>query len=1012
MSTSAAPLSPPEDQPIERIAALVASGEIDLSHGKALVVEPGVSSRLTLRYTQSVAQLVQHFVSDHDARPALLVADLLHTAVGALPEDQTHAPIRTVGDLAWIRAITATLPDSPDWPLYRSARRVAASLLSRSRSQHDAQVARWTHSELGDLHFQVLASLTVAASVPEGRWAIWYQEGDARASGTAPYPKPSVAFGRAYRHFVHAALGADEPEQTAALRGQIEALDWQGRTTGAPQLGLMADIADEALAHTDAAADLVSATYLLGIRQQAGRPTDAAVFQQALSVSVEEQIKRFGPASTVNAHLNLAKLIESIDPRLALALLERAAPAVVQAHDPTILERHCNALIITLIQTMFRGSVDNSAGTRAATVALRGRAEAENWTVPEIAGALLALARDSISRSEEGDGLVLLDAAEQIFPDPFSAYPAAMQFWRVTLWSREAGNRSDKGEFEEAIKAHVYAISLALPLGLSQFASKQLEYLVSDGVRGGDPVLLTLLGALFEIGLDLEIGLGASAVERLQQVASLLTERQVASGTAHPNLLHFTWQISKARRFSAAIRTDAVRKLTADPILDDLTQRIAPLRGSVALGDEGAAPGAQLDRTHLLLSFVRDQIPTSGATPSEQLINLQARFDQRLELMLAAHSRVRESEVYSLEQLRPSLGDRTAILQLYLGEFGGQRAIYAMLAAKQGEWFSITRDQATVFATIAEHGRTELAYSYEEDVFLVRQALLDETRDEQAVAPYLHAAGGAFLHGPLAEALDRLSAEGCDHLVIVPHGPYHFAPLQLFARKSRLLVDDWNVTVLPTIELARGRSSAAEHRDGLASFGVSFTTTNPYGLPTLPEAAEEAEQIAAALGTTALVDDQVTERAILDVLPRVRYLHLATHGAMNLDAPSFQYVVVTPNGSDDGLLHAHELLRQDLRGIRLVTLSACETALGRVDRADNPRGLPAALLLAGAETIVGTLWEIASDTAQAFFVELYRALAGKQNRLEAFRHAQTEIRRQFPHPRDWGAFFFMGAWRD
>jgi CHAT domain len=45
----------------------------------------------------------------------------------------------------------------------------------------------------------------------------------------------------------------------------------------------------------------------------------------------------------------------------------------------------------------------------------------------------------------------------------------------------------------------------------------------------------------------------------------------------------------------------------------------------------------------------------------------------------------------------------------------------------------------------------------------------------------------------------------------------------------------------------------------------------------------------------------------------------------------------------------------------LVTLSACETALGRVDRADNLRGLPATLLAAGAEVVVGTLWPVLAD---------------------------------------------------
>ncbi|MFE5587174.1 CHAT domain-containing protein [Kitasatospora sp. NPDC056531] len=65
-------------------------------------------------------------------------------------------------------------------------------------------------------------------------------------------------------------------------------------------------------------------------------------------------------------------------------------------------------------------------------------------------------------------------------------------------------------------------------------------------------------------------------------------------------------------------------------------------------------------------------------------------------------------------------------------------------------------------------------------------------------------------------------------------------------------------------------------------------------------------------------------------------------------APAFQCLYLAPDQRSDGRLHAHELLGLELRGLDLVTLSACETALGRFDASDNPRGLPAALLLSGA----------------------------------------------------------------
>ena len=60
---------------------------------------------------------------------------------------------------------------------------------------------------------------------------------------------------------------------------------------------------------------------------------------------------------------------------------------------------------------------------------------------------------------------------------------------------------------------------------------------------------------------------------------------------------------------------------------------------------------------------------------------------------------------------------------------------------------------------------------------------------------------------------------------------------------------------------------------------------------------------------------------------------------------------------DDRLL-AYKLLKADLRYVELLTLSACETALGGFDRLDNQAGLVAALFSAGVRAIVACLWEV------------------------------------------------------
>jgi CHAT domain-containing protein len=127
-----------------------------------------------------------------------------------------------------------------------------------------------------------------------------------------------------------------------------------------------------------------------------------------------------------------------------------------------------------------------------------------------------------------------------------------------------------------------------------------------------------------------------------------------------------------------------------------------------------------------------------------------------------------------------------------------------------------------------------------------------------------------------------------------------------------------------------------------------------------------------------------------------------------VSAPSFQCLYLSPERSSE-VLNAYEILRLDLTGVDLVTLSACETALGRVDLGDNPRGFPASLLIAGVSTIIGTLWPVETNAAKFFFTAFYSRLGSNVTKCAAFAAAQQATRARLPQYRDWGAFYLIGA---
>jgi CHAT domain-containing protein len=174
----------------------------------------------------------------------------------------------------------------------------------------------------------------------------------------------------------------------------------------------------------------------------------------------------------------------------------------------------------------------------------------------------------------------------------------------------------------------------------------------------------------------------------------------------------------------------------------------------------------------------------------------------------------------------------------------------------------------------------------------------------------------------------------------------------------------------------------------------------------LPEASKEAKAVASLFGRPAVTGRSVTRKALLTALRSSRRIHIATHGQHEIDAPIFQCFYIV-EGTAYAPVYAYEILNLDLRHVDLITLSACETALGRFDTADNLRGLPASLLVSGVRTIIGTLWKVESTAADTFFTVFYKAIQGS-TKLEAFAEAQQQTRLKCPQYRDWGCFYMVG----
>ena len=125
-----------------------------------------------------------------------------------------------------------------------------------------------------------------------------------------------------------------------------------------------------------------------------------------------------------------------------------------------------------------------------------------------------------------------------------------------------------------------------------------------------------------------------------------------------------------------------------------------------------------------------------------------------------------------------------------------------------------------------------------------------------------------------------------------------------------------------------------------------------------------------------------------------------------------------PEGADDGILTAEELAALDLAGVEWVVLSACDTGVGSLGAGEGVFGLRRALRIAGARTVVSSLWAVEDESALRWMESLYRRrLRESQDAVASVNGAmRDELSRrraagESTHPFYWAGFVASADWR-
>ncbi len=272
-------------------------------------------------------------------------------------------------------------------------------------------------------------------------------------------------------------------------------------------------------------------------------------------------------------------------------------------------------------------------------------------------------------------------------------------------------------------------------------------------------------------------------------------------------------------------------------------------------------------------------------------------------------------------------------------------------------------------------------------------------------------------------------------ILLSPDAALNLIPFEaLVDENNQYLVENYHITYLTSgRDLLRLKDKFASQQSplivadpfyGKAGEKVALTRSidlSEFTFPGLPGTEEEAKAIKNLLPqATVLTGSQATENAVKQV-KKPNIIHIATHGFFKPESNVIENpllrsglvlagVTIGQSAGDDGVLTALETTNLNLVGTKLVVLSACDTGKGDIKIGQGVYGLRRALVIAGSESQLISLWKVSDDATKDLMVAYYGRLQKGEGRSEALRQIQLGMLKgeKQKHPFYWASFIPSG----
>lgn len=243
------------------------------------------------------------------------------------------------------------------------------------------------------------------------------------------------------------------------------------------------------------------------------------------------------------------------------------------------------------------------------------------------------------------------------------------------------------------------------------------------------------------------------------------------------------------------------------------------------------------------------------------------------------------------------------------------------------------------------------------------------------------------------------------NLIIVPHGALHYLPFNALHNGKEYFIEQYSIRTLPSASVIKYlQAKKSSKLADILVFGNPDLGDSRYDLV---YAQNEAIAVARTQSRSkVLLRAEATETAFKKYGKDFNFIHFATHGQFNADDPLSSALLLAKDPESDGKLTVGKLYSSKIHA-DLVTLSACETGLGKIANGDDIVGLTRGFLYAGSSSIVASLWKV-DDLATADLMTRFYINMKTLDKREALRQAQLEMKKKYDHPFYWASFQLTG----